>query len=446
MKPYPRMKESGVEWIGKIPEHWEVTRLKRIQSKEPRSFVDGNWIEAPFITDKGIRLIQTGNIGIGEYKEKGFRFISEETFKKLNCNEIFPDDVLICRLAEPVGRACLAPKLKSKMITSVDVAILKPSKNIEPKFVVYFLTNSKYFDWLNSVSRGSTRQRISRSMLGDIDFILPSLSEQKQICSFLKKEISKIDFDLEKNKKLSKLLDEKRASTINHAIIRGLKPSAKMENSGITWIGKIPKHWEIKKLKMISVITKLTGFEYTSFWKTEDEGEILAIRGENIGFNELDKGNMEKISKKLSDKLSRSKLFKGDIVFPCTGSIGNAAIILEDNKYHINQNVAKISSKIIDPNFLVFVLLSNIVKFQATSANTSGIQPVVLIKNIRQFLIPIPPKDEQKEIAEYLAKKMVEFDNTNLILKNKIQKLTELRQSIITSTVTGQIDVRETIV
>ena len=165
VKSYPDYGSTDVEWLGEIPAHWEVRRIKSLAGPDRKSFVDGDWIELPFITSDGIRLIQTGNIGVGEYREKGYRYINEETFRAFNCTEFRPGDVLICRLGEPVARACLAPELGKRMITSVDVCILKPSNDIISKFVVYAMSSPDYLNWVGSLVRGSTRDRVSRSML-----------------------------------------------------------------------------------------------------------------------------------------------------------------------------------------------------------------------------------------------------------------------------------------
>jgi type I restriction enzyme S subunit len=151
-EPYPAYKDSGVEWQGEIPAHWEVKPIRALARSGYKTFTDGDWIESPFIRDEGIRLIQTGNVGIGRYKEQGFRYIDEETFRAFRCTEILPGDVLICRLADPVGRACLAPSLGCRMITSVDVCILKPASDVHAPFVVYALTGSEYLAWLGEAS------------------------------------------------------------------------------------------------------------------------------------------------------------------------------------------------------------------------------------------------------------------------------------------------------
>ena len=111
-----------------------------IRSLTRSLFVDGDWIESPYITDSGVRLIQTGNIGIGRYKEQGFRYVSDETFNELRCTEVLPGDVLICRLADPVGRACVAPDLGVRMITSVDVTVVRPKPGVLAEYVALILS------------------------------------------------------------------------------------------------------------------------------------------------------------------------------------------------------------------------------------------------------------------------------------------------------------------
>ena len=111
LNPAVPMRSSGIEWLDDVPSHWRTVQLKHLAASGVKTFTDGDWIEAPFVTSEGIRLIQTGNIGIGCYKEQGYRYVSERTFAELRCTEVEPRDVLICRLDGPVGRACLAPNL-----------------------------------------------------------------------------------------------------------------------------------------------------------------------------------------------------------------------------------------------------------------------------------------------------------------------------------------------
>lgn len=187
LDPNVRMKDSGVPWLGQIPAHWETSRLKRLARPGYKTFTDGDWIEAPFITDSGVRLIQTGNVGVGVYREQGSRYVSLATFESLRCTRVEPNDVLICRLDGPVGRACVAPDLGLPMITSVDNAILKPSGDTDSRFLVYALSVPGYLDWVQSLCRvgGGHRVRISRSMLGEFLIPRPPEKEQRQLADTL---------------------------------------------------------------------------------------------------------------------------------------------------------------------------------------------------------------------------------------------------------------------
>ena len=164
INPDGNLKPSRIDWLDKIPKRWNTIRVQALAQPSPKSFTDGDWIESPYITTDGIRLIQTGNIGTGQYIEQGYRYISTATFRELHCTEITPHDILICRLGHPVARACLAPDMGTRMITSVDVCIIKPNPRVNPSFAVFVMNSAKYLSWVQSLVRGSTRDRISRSI------------------------------------------------------------------------------------------------------------------------------------------------------------------------------------------------------------------------------------------------------------------------------------------
>ncbi len=177
-------------------------------------FGDGDWIEKKDQSKKGIRLIQTGNVKDGYFSDrvdKG-RYITKETFEKLNCTEIFEGDILISRLPDPVGRACLIPKLNTKMITAVDCTIARVGKDVDKNYLIYYLQSQKYYFDINQKITGATRQRISRENLGNILIPIPELNEQKKIIKKLDltfKKLKKVDEDIEEKKKL--IIDLKRS-------------------------------------------------------------------------------------------------------------------------------------------------------------------------------------------------------------------------------------------
>ena len=147
-------------------------------------FADGDWIESKDQSDEGIRLIQTGNIGEGVYLEKEARakYISEDTFEKLKCTEIYPGDILVSRLPEPVGRACIVPQKEGRMITAVDCTICRPDESIVSKeYLCYFMRSNSYYMKLLGNVTGTTRKRISRKNLENVKLDVPSKENQKEV-------------------------------------------------------------------------------------------------------------------------------------------------------------------------------------------------------------------------------------------------------------------------
>ena len=159
--------------------NWQYKKLGDICSV----FTDGNWIESKDQSPEGIRLIQTGNIGNGVFKDKGdkARYISEETFDRLSCTEIFEGDVLVSRLPEPIGRSCILPKLDQRTITAVDCSILRFKDELLNKFFVFYTLSPAYDRALKNYITGSSRKRISRSNLSLIKVPVPSIEEQQRI-------------------------------------------------------------------------------------------------------------------------------------------------------------------------------------------------------------------------------------------------------------------------
>ena len=185
-------------------ESWEESKLKHLC----KVFTDGDWIEAKDQSVFGIRLIQTGNIGINEFinKPEKSKWISYETYQKLKCQEVLPEDILISRLPEPAGRACIVPNINHKMITAVDCTILRLFKEYNNKFVVQFLSTDNYFKKVNDFLAGGTRQRITRSTLADFKITLPvSNPEQQKIGKFFGKIDDLIKFQQQKLEKLKNI-------------------------------------------------------------------------------------------------------------------------------------------------------------------------------------------------------------------------------------------------
>lgn len=165
-------------------EGWEEKKLGSICI----SIKDGDWIEKKDQSPTGIRLLQTGNIGVGIYKDKSNspHYISLDTFNRLHCEEVFAGDILLSRLPEPVGRACLVPKMEGRFITAVDCSIIKVhTEKVTPEYLIYYTQTNAYFKNISSLCTGTTRQRISRKKLEEVSISFPPLAEQERIAARL---------------------------------------------------------------------------------------------------------------------------------------------------------------------------------------------------------------------------------------------------------------------
>ena len=445
MKSYPKMKDSGVDWIGKIPEDWEVTRLKRILTL----LKDGTH-NPPSRTDNGVLLLSAENIrdGFIDY-ENNISYISEHDYNEMQRTyQIQKDDVLLT-IVGTIGR-CSIVKHDIKFSVQRSVAILRLIKEVEPKFLFYLihgnLFQNQLFVGVNKAAQGGV-------YLGEIKNIIINLPktkyEQNKIISFLDNQTSKIDSELEKNQKLVELLKEKRQAIIEQVVTKGLDTSVPMKDSGIEWIGEIPEHWEIQILKNYSThITKgSTPTTYGFDW-SDDQDDILFVRNECVKENQFNIEGSLRISKKAHDFMKRSKIVSGDILISITGEIGRSCIFPDElGEANINQHIARIHvilNKIL-PTYLVNLLNSKSYHTYFQVINQGLTHAHLNLEQVRNIKIISPPINEQKQISDFLEKETTKINSLILKAESHMEKLQEYRQSLISFAVTGKIDVREAV-
>jgi type I restriction enzyme, S subunit len=447
---YPKYRNGGVDWIGRVPAHWSRTRIKHAALPGAKTFIDGDWIEAPYITDGGVRLIQCGNVGTGIFEEQGFRYVSEATFRELDCTEVKSDDVLICRLQSSrtilAGRACLAPQLGVKMITSVDNCILKPSSDFDPRYIVYQLTTQAYLSFIEVVARGGTRDRVSRSMLGDIELIAPPVNEQSLIAEFLDRETAKIDALINEQRRLIELLTEKRQAVISHAITKGLNPLAPTKPSGIEWLGDLPEHWQITKLAYLLRETPKNGIspEITADGTTPTFS-IAAVRNGTVDID----NHIKYASLDLDDALPYLVKRADILVLRGSGSkdlVGTVGIVVDDppeNCIYPDILIRIRPNRLVLPRYLVECLNSIALRPQIRMAaqTAAGIWKISG-GSLQAIRMPCPPIKEQQEIEDYLRIELSTLDTLTAESERGIDLLQERRTALISAAVTGKIDVR----
>ena len=412
MKRYDSYKDSGVQWIEKIPSHWTSVPIKYSVNSPYNSFIDGDWIESNVIVSDGIRYLTTGNVGVLKYKEQGNGFISEATFEKLNCAEVFPGDLLISRLNDPIGRTCMVPNLGYRIVVAVDNVIYRPNENLYDKqFLVYQMNCKPYADSANFIARGSTMPRISRTTLGQFKIIVPPIGEQQAIASYLDKRCGEIDKAIAKQQKRIELLQELRQSIITNAVTRGINPDASLKDSGVEWIGEVPSHWEVIPFKRIMRIKN--GQDYKDF--AEEDGYPVVGSG----------GCFAYCSKYIYD---------GEAIL-----LGRKGTI--DKPLYINGKFWTV-----DTMFYAYPKTSSNIKFMYYQSltipfdkyKTSTALPSMTQTDLGYNIFCVPPIGEQQAIASYLDKRCEEIDKAIAKQQKRIELLQELKQSIITEVVTGK--------
>ena len=447
---YEKFADGGVKDIEDeipfaVPEGWAWCRLKDIVTY----IDDGDWIESKEQSDLGIRLLQIGNIGCGHFKDKegNYHYISEETFKKLNCNEIYPGDILISRLPEPVGRACIVPNLSQRLITAVDCAIIRLKQDIISKnYFIYYTQSAKYLELIKNNCMGTTRLRISRANLEKTLIPLPPLAEQQRIVTAIEAIFTQIDL-LEQNKAdLQTAVKHAKSKILDLAIHGKLVPQAPDDEPASVMLERLRAEkeakiasGEVKRDKNDSYIyrnptdncyyEKFDGkndicinddipFELPKNWQWCRFGNYIDVRdgthdspkyvetgypfitSKNLINGKIDFSNVQYITEKdHNNYIQRSYVEDDDILFAMIGSIGNPVLIKKDREFSI-KNVALFKPyerKHTDMKFVLF-FLSWIQEYLRKIAK-GGMQPFIPLNLFRkEIFIPVPPISEQKRI------------------------------------------------
>ena len=435
------MKDSGIEWIGEIPKEWKLRKIKFLPNNEENSFVDGDWIESPVITDEGIRYYTTGNIGDGLFKEQGNGYISLNTFKMLNCKYAYPGDLVISRLNAPYGRSCILPNNEEKYVLAVDNVILRT--NEDKKFICYLTQCLGYQRAVEDISNGTTMKRVSRVKLGNISLPLPRIDLQNKIANYLDTKCSEIDATAEDIQKEISLLEDYKKSVITEAVTKGLNPDAEMKDSGIEWIGEIPKGWKVPKIKYVAkFLNGDRGKNYPSGNDLTDSG-IVFLTSNNIRGVVLD--CTSDITKYITEKryniLGGAKIRKNDIIFCLRGSVGNCAINKTENEGTIASSLVDIRSIKVVASFLNYCLKSDINSIQTSINMTGSCAANLSAENVANYCFIEPSISEQQQIADYLDSKCSEIDTLIVDKKRQLDILAEYKKSLIYEYVTGKKEV-----
>jgi type I restriction enzyme, S subunit len=443
MKKYEAYKDSGVEWIGEIPEHWNSILFKRvIQRIKDGTHGTFQRVEngKPFLSAKNV---YDWGLELSDIESQ----ISEEDFSEITKNGFPYKNDLLVTCVGTIGRAYVYD-LDYPMAFQRSVAFLRLDTRIAiPKFYKYYIQSSLYQDFLKSIAKTSAQSGVYMGDLMNSISILVPIEEQECIFRFLDRKTAQLDTLISKKEKLIELLEEERTGIINHAVTKGINPDVPMKDSGIEWLGEMPAHWEVKRLKHVANINPTKSIvNYDKF----SEEEVVFLPMEKVS---EDGSINQELKRKISDVSSGFTYFeKDDIIIakitPCfengKGALLNGLLTpfgFGSTEFHTIRSTNELSKE-----FIFFIAKSE--RFmtigEAFMTGAAG-QKRVPTSFIENFTIGVPPMAEQMDITKYIESQNLKINDIVIKTKKEVELLTEYKTSLISEVVTGKIDVRDEI-
>ena len=452
MKRYDSYKDSEVEWIGEIPSGWETIRLGMLgvfsSSGIDKKIIEGErTVRMVNYTD----LIQSRRYYPIQTGEKDYMRVTTPESKMKEHRLERGDMVFIpsSETHEDLGYSSLIDFEEDDIVYSYHILRYKTKKPVFHYFKKYLVNHHSVLNQFSKECKGTTRQIIGRDVFNNVRVVLPSLSEQQQIVSFLDSKTSQIDELIQKKERKIELLKEYRTSLINQVVTKGLNPKVEMKDSGVVWIGEIPSGWLCIPIKYSMERNKdsiRTGPFGSSLKSDEFKDEGIRVYNQRSVYDEdFSKSNLF-ISQDKFQELKSFEVRPQDVLITSRGTIGRMTIVPEDGEIGVLHPCLirlRLDRDIISDRFLWYYmnqssLFLSSVLFESNSTTIEVIYSDTL-SNVR---FPLPPLSEQQQIVEYLDEQTQKIDSSIQTEERKIELLKEYRQSLISSVVTGKIDVR----
>ena len=448
LKPYPQMKESGVEWLGKVPDHWAVRRLKTLCS---RSALYGANVAATSYTTTGVRFLRTTDITEdGRLKGRGV-FLPEKLVRDYLLAE---GDLLISR-SGTIGRSFLYhPGTHGPCAYAGYLVRFVPVLEVLPKYIFFFTKSQAFAGFLRVMAISSTIENVNGEKYANSPLPLPPSSEQAAIVRYLDHVDRRIQRYIRAKQKLIALLEEQKQAVIHQAVtgridVRTGRPYPAYKNSGVEWLGEVPEHWEAKRLKsLVRRIDQGVSPQAENYLADGTAWGVLKAGCVNRGvFRESE-------HKRLAAGFTFDSVLavtEGDVLVSrasgsphLVGSVGRVLslkykLILSDKTFR------PIFNQGIDPDFMVLVMNSRYYRQQVEQAisGAEGLANNLLLSSLRAFFFAVPSTDEQHDIVGHLRRSTNELSATIAQAEREIDLLREYRTRLIADVVTGKLDVRE---
>ena len=433
MERYERYKDSGVKWIGEIPGHWGMYKLKYLFKLNKNKNI-GNKCNT-------ILSLSYGKIKIKKDLNEGLTPESYESYQLLSTGDIVirSTDLQNDHTSLRTGLVKIEGAITSAYIglKNLDMSLC------DSRFYHYFLHDWDITKAIYNQGKG-LRQSLNWDDIKNMLIPVLDISEQTAIANYLDSTTAKIDEAIAQQQKMIDLLNERKQIIINNAVTKGLNPDAPMKDSGVEWIGEIPEHWEIKKLKHVCQAFGRIGFRGYSTTDLVDEGEgCITLSPSNMRDGKMQYGRCTYLSWEKYEESPEIKVFNGDILFVKTGSTYGKSSIVEDLPLEatINPQLLVFKNFTCNNMFLANVLQSTAIKTQVEISVIGGTIPTISQQKILNYVFPFPTEDEQYAIVEYVESKLAPINAAIKAAEKQISLLQERKQIIINDVVTGKVKV-----
>lgn len=435
---YESYKDSGVQWLGEIPSHWEVWKITHAMDligsgTTPKSdnleYYDGDVL---WVTTSELRESY-----IYDTKQK----VTDSAIQDYSALKKYPiNSIAIAMYGATIGRLGILAK---EATFNQACCVFSGSKVLNHKFLYYWLWMRRPI--LISLSNGGGQPNLSQDDLKKLKLALPPMDEQKIIADFLDKRLAQVDALIAKQETLLEKLAEQRVALISHAVTKGLNPHADFIISKNAWLGEIPKDWILKPTKYF--------LSYVGSGKTPkggaevyiDEGVIM-IRSQNVHDEGLRLEDVVHITDEADQGQINTRVYEDDVLLNITGaSLGRVSLVPKGiSLANVNQHVCILRpiKSLILPQFLHLIMQSHYAKSLIKSEENGTSREGLTFEQIKAMVFALPPIDEQQTICEKIQSDLEDLNKSKNYCENLIKKLKEYRSTLITQVVTGKIDVR----
>ncbi|WP_181307545.1 restriction endonuclease subunit S [Rufibacter sp. XAAS-G3-1] len=442
MKTYDNYGDSGNEWIGELPTHWIQKKLKHLATVQP-SNVDKKSYEGELPT----LLCNYMDVYKNDFILASLNFMeataTPDEIKKFKVDE---GDVLVTKDSETADDIAIPAFVKDKLdgvTCGYHLTQIKPNKEkLLGGYLFRLFQTPRFNNQFKVYANGVTRYGLSIYYFSNAVIPLPSVSEQESIIKFLDDKTSKIDNLMLRKRDMIALLEEEKTAVINDVVTKGLNIDAPMKNSGIEWLGMVPEHWQVKKLKYITNQI-IDGAHFTPTYVEEG---VPFLRVTDVQSKDIDLKNVKRIPLKEHQALvKRCQPQKGDLLLSKNGTIGITKVVDWDWDFSVFVSLCLIKFKVdlISPYYFSFFFQSDITNQQIAEGSKKTSVTNLHLEKINELFIVLPPIAEQHIIINYLNGALGKIRHNIKLIEKEIELMQEYRTALISEAVTGKIDVRD---